>query len=77
MNIFKLVSVLLTQRLFLVFQSNICDFKYSSPRKTFFKAFASTEGQRSKRRDKAIHHSQLKIGHAHARHGSVEGFTVN
>lgn len=34
----------------------------------YFKVLYSTERQRSKQRDKAIHHSQLKIGKAHAKH---------
>lgn len=38
-------------------------------KKIFEKYFVLTERQRSKRHDKAIHHSQLKIGTAQAKHG--------
>lgn len=34
----------------------------------YFKVFYSTERQKGKQRDKAIHHHQLKIGKAHAKH---------
>lgn len=35
----------------------------------FLKYFILTEKQRSTQHDKAIHHSQLQIGKAHAKHG--------
>lgn len=34
----------------------------------YFKVFYSTERQRGSQRDKAIHHSQLQTGKAHAKH---------
>lgn len=40
----------------------------STEKNNFLKYFILTERQRSKQRDKVIHHSQLKIGKAHAKH---------